>query len=178
MKLFHVCLRFSFYSTFNFHSYALCPLTGESEVKLFLLQRKVAQGEANISMNNYVCIEDPLVLDHNVGLTFHWRNIVPFTGLLSSLASCLNEKNVFQHLLRLPVVNARRRENGKPEDPHFMSWANSDEDDEEGSSVFPLPPLLAIYELRLVCFEVSRDRRFHNFCSFFVASPTVSGWSL
>lgn len=84
---------FRFYATFDFFNFAISPRTGTPIKKINLRQEKIETQCENFNIISYICIEDPFVLEHNVGYTFRGRNIKRWNDLLRFVACKATPKN-------------------------------------------------------------------------------------
>jgi len=90
---------FRFYIKFDFYNYAISPRLGQSIKKIKLRQEKVAQQLASFNMSSYICIEDPFVLEHNVGFIFRSRNIFRWNNILRTALYKLSNNNCVRVLV-------------------------------------------------------------------------------
>lgn len=88
---------FRFYKKFDFYHYAIRPRYGKHQLKALMVKDKSA---FQFNANSYICIEDPYVLDHNVGLNFRTRLIIKFLGFIDKLADTINQQNCVDLLLK------------------------------------------------------------------------------
>src|SRR5699024_10376615 len=120
---FHSCFRF--YSQFNFYTQALRPRDGVACLKRKLFQEKLNNGLNMFNMASYFCIEDPLVLDHNVAFNYRAKQVDRFHSLFSNMAEQVDNP---QHDLMSLLLNATRI-------------------DRNGQYFFAIPCNLACYQL-------------------------------
>ena len=90
---------FRFYIKFDFYNYAISPRCGHSVKKIKLRNEKISQNCDNFNMSSFICIEDPFVLEHNVGYMFRAKNIYHLTNLMRSMVYKLNNNNCIKVLV-------------------------------------------------------------------------------
>jgi len=78
---------------------ALSPRLGTTVNKIFMRADKQSNQYDNFNIASYVCIEDPFVLEHNVGYIFRARNIYRWNSMLRSMLYKLNPNNCIKVLV-------------------------------------------------------------------------------
>ena len=76
-----------FYSQFKCYFYAIRPRTGQCQSKFSLAIEKEANRLVHFNPSSYFCIEDPFVLDHNVGFNFRQKFVPKFYDMFLTMAS-------------------------------------------------------------------------------------------
>lgn len=71
-------------------------------------KEKLNSNYDNFNMASYICIEDPFVLEHNVGFIFRARNILRFGTLLRSMIYKLTPSNCLKVLVDPKNVSLNR----------------------------------------------------------------------
>lgn len=85
---------------FDFYNMAIRPRYGVAVTKFALRQEKLDQDLKFFNSCSYICVEDPFVLDHNVGYNFRIRNIFRMNTLFNMVASSITTTNCISLLMK------------------------------------------------------------------------------